>query len=81
MKLTANAPENRPKPNKKGSSSNHPFLGVFAVSFREGSPKKSWDGGFFWLLFCQNPHEVLVCQKTAGKETFENFALAAFFVS
>ena len=28
--------ENRPKPNRKGSSSNHPFLGAFAVSFREG---------------------------------------------
>ena len=28
LKLTANAPENRPKPNKKGSYSNHPFLGA-----------------------------------------------------
>ena len=29
-------PENRPKPNRKGSYSNHPFSGAFAVSFREG---------------------------------------------
>ena len=27
LKLTAKAPENRPKPNRKGSHSNHPFLG------------------------------------------------------
>ena len=33
------APENRPKLNRKGSYSNHPFLGAFAVSFREGT---SW---------------------------------------
>ena len=31
------APENRPKPNRKQSYSNHPFLGAFAVSFREGT--------------------------------------------
>ena len=37
LKLTANAPENGPKANRKGSYSNHPFLGAFAVSFREGS--------------------------------------------
>ena len=36
LKLTANAPENRPKPNRKHSYSNHPFSGAFAVSFREG---------------------------------------------
>ena len=30
------APENRPGPNRKGSSPNHPFSGAFAVSFREG---------------------------------------------
>ncbi len=30
------APENRPKPNREGSYSNHPFLGAFdSVSFRE----------------------------------------------
>ena len=32
------APENRPKPNRKGSYSNHPFSGAFAVSLREGRP-------------------------------------------
>ena len=32
-------PENRPYANRKGSSFNHPFSGVFAVSFREGSFK------------------------------------------
>ena len=31
------APENRPKPKRKGSSSNHQFSGAFAVSFREGT--------------------------------------------
>ena len=31
-------PENRPGPNRKGSYSNHPFSGAFAVSFREGKP-------------------------------------------
>ena len=37
LKLTANAPENRPKPNRKGLYSNHPiFRGKLAVSFREG---------------------------------------------
>ena len=30
------APENRPKPNRKGLYSNHPFVGAMAVSFREG---------------------------------------------
>ena len=30
------APENRPAPKRKRSYSNHPFLGAFAVSFREG---------------------------------------------
>ena len=35
LKLTV--PENRPKPNRKGSYSNHPFLGAMAVSFREGN--------------------------------------------
>ena len=28
--------ENMPKPKMEGSSSNHQFLGAFAVSFREG---------------------------------------------
>ena len=28
LKLTANAPENRPKPTRKGSYSNHPFSGA-----------------------------------------------------
>ena len=38
LKLTAKAPESRPKPNRKGSysNSNHPFLGAIYVSFREG---------------------------------------------
>ena len=36
LKLTAKAPENGPKPKRKRSSSNHPFSGVLAVSFREG---------------------------------------------
>ncbi len=31
------APENRPGPKRKRSSSNHQFSGAFAVSFREGS--------------------------------------------
>ncbi len=30
------APENRPGPKRKRSSSNHPFAGAFAFSFREG---------------------------------------------
>ena len=34
LKLTAIAPENRPKPNRKQSYSNHPFLGVMLVSGR-----------------------------------------------
>ena len=37
LKLAAKAPENRPGPKRKGASSNHPFSGAFAVSFREGS--------------------------------------------
>ena len=36
LKITAKAPENRPGPKRKGSSSNYPFSGAFAVSFREG---------------------------------------------
>ena len=31
------ATENRPGPKRKRSYSNHPFLGAFAVSFREGT--------------------------------------------
>ena len=31
------APENRPKPNRKGSYSNHPFFRGENVSFREGN--------------------------------------------
>ena len=34
--IAAIAPENRPTPKRKGSSSNHPFSGAFDVSFREG---------------------------------------------
>ena len=37
LKLTAKAPENRPKPNRKGSSSNHPFSGA-NCSFQGGYP-------------------------------------------
>jgi len=41
LKLTTKAPEDRPKlPKGKESSSNHPFSGAFAVSFREGNPSK-----------------------------------------
>ena len=36
VKLIAR-PENRPGPKRKGSSSNHPFSGALAVSFRDGS--------------------------------------------
>ena len=36
------APENRPKPNRKGSYSNHPFLGAMLVSGRV----MAWDLGF-----------------------------------
>ena len=36
LKLTAKAPEHRLGPKRKGSSSNHPFSGVFDVSFRQG---------------------------------------------
>ena len=41
------APENRPKPKRKQSYSNHPFSGAFAVSFREGSSFFFWKGFFF----------------------------------
>ena len=34
LKLTAKAPENRPKPKRKGSSSNHQFSGAMLVSGR-----------------------------------------------
>ena len=33
LKLTAKAPENRPKPNRKRSSSNHPFSGAKMLNF------------------------------------------------
>ena len=36
------APGNRPKPKRKGSSSNHPFSDAFAVSFREGNSISAW---------------------------------------
>ncbi len=44
LKLTAKAPENRPGPKRKQSSSNHPFsfLANVAVSFRGGWPPESW---------------------------------------
>ena len=49
------APENRPKPNRKGSYSNHPFLGAKAVSFREGviqkwGPYESHPMTFRWVF-------------------------------
>ena len=34
LKLTANAPENLPGPNRKGSSSKHHFSGAFAVKLQ-----------------------------------------------
>ena len=40
LKLTANAPENRSKPKRKGLFSNHPFSGAY-VSFREGTWEKN----------------------------------------
>ena len=46
------APENRPKPNRKGSYSNHPFLGAFAVSFREGNIfQMGWLKPPTWVVF------------------------------
>ena len=51
------APENRPTPKRKGSSSNHPFSGAFDVSFREGIvvvKGGGWfqqgDGGFPYMF-------------------------------
>ena len=38
------ASENRQPPKRKGSSSNHPFSGAFAVSFREGN----FQDGMIW---------------------------------
>ena len=37
LKLTANAPENRPSQKETSSYSNHAFPGAFDVSFREGT--------------------------------------------
>ena len=37
LKRTAKAPDNKAGPQKEVSSSNYPFPGAFAVSFRDGS--------------------------------------------
>jgi len=37
--LKSRSPGSRPSPKRKGSSSNRPFSGVFAVSFKDGSFK------------------------------------------
>ena len=42
LKLTANATENRPKPKRKGLSSNQPFSGAMLVSGRVGENGKVW---------------------------------------
>ena len=64
LKLTANAPENRPKPNRKGSYYNHPFVGAFAVSFREGRiEQKPLSNCFIAIGGVQHPKYSFQCGK------------------
>ena len=46
------SPEDRPKPKRKCLSSNHPFSGAFAVSFREGT--------------CHHPGAPMICNGMEG---------------
>ena len=47
--------ENRPKPKRKGLSSNHQFSGAFAVSFREGRYIFECNKGVLLLACCPCP--------------------------
>ena len=57
LKLTANAPENRPGPKRKRSYSNHPFSGAMLVSGRVLI--NPYITGYYFILYIKEPTGVL----------------------